>query len=244
MKTLLTISLFCFSKVYSQKKHEIGFYFAPVKQSVYDLKNTDIAQDEFTPFFSLSIETGLYYIHKINSSVSLQHNVHFGVLNHSTKIKIPSSNNVVRNSISIDEAAYSLGYSPKITYVPFQKLKQFQLIAGVGAKYFFDVSAGNYRSIVLSNGAKYEEILFANGSINNIEPNEQKWQYNTEIGINYDVNLAKKRVLLKINPFYQYSFNTVYTGVYRYTKGAYTENGNFNNKVHQTGLRFMFGFTF
>lgn len=245
MKILFTFILLHFIFIsFSQQKNEIGFYIAPLKQSAYTITNTAMVEDDFKPFFSLSIETGLYYSHKLNAKFALQHNVHFGILYHSTKTESVTFDNSTQIIISGEEAAYSLGYSPKLEYTPFQKLKQLQIIVGVGAKYFFDVSVENYGKMQLQNGAIYEETLFAKGSLGNIVPNEKNWQYNTEIGINYDVNLAKKRVLLKINPFYQHSFNTVYTGVYRYTKGTYTENGSFKNKVHQTGIRLLFGLTF
>jgi hypothetical protein len=174
----------------------------------------------------------------------LQHNLHFDIMYHSTQTKYTGFNNKPGTIISSDELAYGVGYSPKVEFTPFVKVKNLQIIAGYNGKYFFDIPYENSGAIGLASGALLQEVMFANGTINNPTYKANNWKHSAEIGLNYDVNLIKKRIILKVNPFYQHSFRNAYTGVYRYTNGGYIENGTFSNKLHQTGVRLLFGFTY
>ncbi len=244
MKYFLIITLcYCYN-LQAQRPHQIGFYIAPLKQSAFAFSNSQNVSNDIKPFISPSIEAGIYYQKKINSKIELQHNIHFGILYHSYKTKTNISQNEIQKNISVDEASYSLGYSPKVIIKPFKKHNKFQIISGLNTKYLFDVSSQNYSKHALQNGVLYEEVLFANGTLNNIIPNEKKWQYSVEIGLNYDVNLYNKRLILKITPFYQHSLNSAYTGIYKYTNGSFIENGNFKNNLNQTGIRLQFGLSF
>jgi hypothetical protein len=61
--------LFCIINLQSiaQRKHQVGFYIAPLSQSAHTItsnSSTIKVTDTFLPSFSLSIETGLFFTKK------------------------------------------------------------------------------------------------------------------------------------------------------------------------------------
>ncbi len=243
MKRLFTFLFFLVitQLFFAQQKNEIGFVIAPLRQAAFEYSAPN-AEKDFPAKPSLSLETGLFYTRKLNEKLALQTNINFGIVYISNISRLPP-NFAYRND---DEDNYWFAVMPKMEYNVLPKSNKLQVIAGLGARYFLETESNGYAGQVF-NSITPITLFFRNqnmGTYDNPISKKTRWHFMGEIGINYNANLYKNKMYLKINPFYQPAFKDAYTGVYKYTNGTNVENGTYKGRLNQSGLRILFAYKF